>query len=164
MLATCLSAAVALVPSLVRAQAKDQRTPAAWEDAFVSYARSGQPDSALASLHSAMVHGDSAARVARLARHEGNAWYRRGAATSNPDTVTVAIRYLAYADSVESNELARYLIAEVYVSVGTIAEKAAVQTGSCKLARMAQSNWTQALPSSGRCRRDFPWTGRELGS
>jgi hypothetical protein len=143
-----------LLPSLVLGQAThaappatDLKSPAAWDDVFASYVRARRPDRALGVLHVAAANGDSAARLTRLALHEGNAWYRRGAATRNIDTLTVAIRYLAYADSLVPSDPAKFLIAESHIVIGSAAEHRAAQTKSCKLAKLAQSNFTQVLAS-----------------
>jgi hypothetical protein len=147
LLAICIAAALLLFPGLVLGQ-----TTAVWGQVFDSYVRARQPDSALRTLHAAMEQGDSAARVARFALHEGNAWYRRGAATKNIDTLTVAIRFLAYADSLVPSDPAKYLIVASRVMIGFTAEEHAAKTRSCRFAKMAQSNWTQALAGV----RDLP--------
>jgi hypothetical protein len=149
-----VAAALILLPSLVCGQATsgsqpptDPTSPAAWVDVFGSYVRARRPDRALGVLHVAAASGDSATRLTRLALHEGNAWYRRGAATRNIDTLAVAIRYLAYADSLVPNDPAKYLIATSRIMIGLAATQRAAQNRSCTLAKLAQSSFTQALAS-----------------
>lgn len=153
-LALCVGAAVVLFSKPMAGQAT--RPSPVWNDVFESYVRARQPDSALRVLHRAVADGDSAVRVTRFALHEGNEWYKRGIAIKNIDTLTVAIRYLAYADSLVPSDPARYLIVAARIWIGTVAEHRAAETKSCRLAKLAQSNWKQALAGFRTTERDGP--------
>lgn len=138
-------AALAFIPEAGSGQAAPPIAGAGWESVFRSYMRGGKTDSALAVLHRAVASGDSAVKVPRFALRAGNELYRRGSASKNVDTLMAAILFFAYGDSLIPSDPAKVLIAASHVTIGMIAEGDAVQAKSCKFAKVAQSNWRQAL-------------------
>jgi tetratricopeptide (TPR) repeat protein len=101
-----------------------------------------RPDSALASLHAALASGDDSTFVATFALAKGYALYQAaaGAAPSNAD-VAPALRMLAFADSVQTSEQARFLTGMAALAVAQTALKESMKLTdkgeSCKRVRVA---------------------------
>ena len=125
--------------------AANPKSPSGWEQLFTAYVSVGQPDSAIWALHQAVANGDSAPNVARFALSQGNSWFKRGSANKNVDTLQVGIRYLAYADSLAASDPAKFLLGTSRFTIGAVTDADAVKAKSCDLAKLVQSNWTQAL-------------------
>ncbi len=102
----------------------------------------GRPDSALASLHAALTSGDDSAYVGMFALAKGNALYQAAASggQSNAD-LAAALRMLAFADSVQTSEQARFLTGVAALAVAQTALKESMKLTdkgeSCKRVRMA---------------------------
>jgi tetratricopeptide (TPR) repeat protein len=101
----------------------------------------GRPDSALAALHAALVHGEDSALVAAFALSKGNALYRAANGTKTSADFGVSLRMLAFADSVRSSDQARFLIGAAALGTAqsalTEAAKLPDKASSCRFARMA---------------------------
>jgi hypothetical protein len=101
-----------------------------------------RPDSALASLHAALASGDDSTFVATFALAKGNALYQAAAsgAQSNAD-LAAALRMLAFADSVQTSEQARFLTGVAALAVAQTALKESMKLTdkgeSCKRVRVA---------------------------
>jgi tetratricopeptide (TPR) repeat protein len=101
-----------------------------------------RPDSALASLHAALAGGDDSTFVATFALAKGNALYQAAAsgAQSNAD-LAAALRMLAFADSVQTSEQARFLTGVAALAVAQTALKESMKLTdkgeSCKRVRVA---------------------------
>jgi tetratricopeptide (TPR) repeat protein len=102
----------------------------------------GRPDSALASLHAALASGDDSAYVGMFALAKGHALYEAAAngAQANADLAT-ALRMLAFADSVQTSEQARFLTGVAALAVAQTALKESMKLTdkgeSCKRVRVA---------------------------
>jgi tetratricopeptide (TPR) repeat protein len=131
--------------ALKKLLAANPKSPSGWEQLFTAYVNTAQPDSALWALHQAVANGDSASNITRFALSQGNAWYRRGSANKNADTLGVAIRYLAYADSLVPSDPAKFLLGTSRFTIGAVTDQDAVKNKSCDLAKLVQANWNQAL-------------------
>jgi hypothetical protein len=101
-----------------------------------------RPDSALASLHAALASGDDSTFVATFALAKGNALYQAaaGGSQSNAD-LAAALRMLAFADSVQTSEQARFLTGVAALAVAQTALKESMKLTdkgeSCKRVRVA---------------------------
>jgi hypothetical protein len=101
-----------------------------------------RPDSALASLHAALASGDDSTFVATFALAKGYALYQAaaGGAPSNAD-LAPALRMLAFADSVQTSEQARFLTGMAALAVAQTALKESMKLTdkgeSCKRVRVA---------------------------
>src|SRR6185436_1379898 len=69
-----------------------------------------RPDSALAALHRAVATGRDSALVAQFALSKGNALYRTANGTKTSTDFAIALRLLAFSDSVRPTEQARFLL------------------------------------------------------
>ena len=100
----------------------------------------GRPDSALASLHRALVRGEDSAVVAQFALSKGNAISRAANGTKSRDDFRLAMRFLAFADSLRPSVQARFLIGTAALSVtqSALAEapEAPERAQRCELTRL----------------------------
>lgn len=133
--------AAAVLTKYLAANPKDV---GAWQVLFHANVALNQPDSALAVLHRSVPDWDSTSRVARLALVEGNRWYKRGTAGKNRDTLTMAIRYLAFADSLSPRPEAELLLGQSQFVLGLMDAQEAPKEKSCPLAREAQDDFKAA--------------------
>ena len=77
----------------------------------------GRPDSALASLRRALARGEDSAVVAQFALSKGNAISRAANGTKSREDFRLAMRFLAFADSVRPSVQARFLIGAAALAV-----------------------------------------------
>jgi tetratricopeptide (TPR) repeat protein len=100
----------------------------------------GRPDSALSSLRQALVRGEDTAVVAQFALAKGNTFYRAANATHVSADFSLALRFLAFADTVRSSVQSRFLIGAAALGISqsalTESTKAADKAESCRLARL----------------------------
>lgn len=100
----------------------------------------GRPDSALASLRRAMARGEDSALVAQFALSKGNALSRTANGTGARGDHMVAMRFLAYADSVRPSVQAKFLMGAAAFAVTqsalTDAPAAPEKIQGCELARL----------------------------
>jgi tetratricopeptide (TPR) repeat protein len=69
----------------------------------------GRPDSALATLRRAIATGEDSSLVAQFALSKGNGLYRAANGTKTSADFTLALRFIAFADTVRSTEQSRFL-------------------------------------------------------
>ena len=100
----------------------------------------GRPDSALASLHRALARGEDTVIVAQFALSKGNAISRAAQGTKSRDDFRLAMRFLAFADSLRPSVQARFLMGAAALSVtqSALAEAPAVKDRDqrCGLTRL----------------------------
>ena len=100
----------------------------------------GQPDSALVSLRHALEHGEDTAMVAQFALAKGNTLYRAASGTKTSNDFGLALRMLAFADSIRSSQQSRFLtgVAALGVAQAVLsdASKLKDKSESCRLTRM----------------------------
>jgi tetratricopeptide (TPR) repeat protein len=100
----------------------------------------GRPDSALMTLHRAIAGGEDSALVAGFALSKGNTLYRAANGTRTSNDYTLALRYVAFADSVRPSTQSRFLVgaAALGLAQSAIAEapKVTDKAESCRLAKL----------------------------
>lgn len=101
----------------------------------------GRPDSALVSLHRAVAGGEDSTLVAQFALSKGNTLYRAANGTKTSADFGLALRYLAFADSIRSSQQSRFLLGAAALGVAqsavTEAAKLADKSESCRLAKLS---------------------------
>jgi len=99
----------------------------------------GRPDSALASLRSALGAGEDSSLVAQFALAKGNALYRAAGSTKTSADFALALRFLGFADSVHSTTASRFLDGVATLSYSqtllTEAAKLSDRSQACRLMR-----------------------------
>jgi tetratricopeptide (TPR) repeat protein len=100
----------------------------------------GRPDSALVSLRRALATGEDSSLVAQFALAKGNTLYRAANSTKTSTDFLLALRFLAFSDTVKSSEQSRFLIGASALGIAqsalTEATKLTDKTESCRLARL----------------------------
>jgi tetratricopeptide (TPR) repeat protein len=113
----------------------------------------GRPDSALASLRRALSRGEDSAVVAQFALSKGNAISRAANGTKSRDDFRLAMRFLAFADSVRPSVQAKFLMGAAAFSVTqsalSDAPAATDKMQSCVLARLGAETLPLAVTSIG---------------
>ena len=106
----------------------------------------GRPDSALATLQRAVAAGEDANVVAAFALSKGNAFFRAANGTKTRADFHLAMRYLAFADSLKPTPQTKFLLGASALSVAqtalTDAPNIKVKEESCTLAQLG----AQTLP------------------
>jgi tetratricopeptide (TPR) repeat protein len=97
----------------------------------------GQLDSSYASLHRALGAREDSSLVGTFALSRGNALFRAANGTKNRPDFQLAMRWLAFADSVRSTVQSRFLLGAAALSIAQSAATEAPTTKSCDLARQA---------------------------
>ncbi|MDB4876855.1 MAG: hypothetical protein JWM41_3301 [Gemmatimonadetes bacterium] len=100
----------------------------------------GRPDSALAALRHAAAGGEDSSLVAQFALAKGNALYRAANGTKTSGDFSLAMRFLAFADTIRSTQQSKFLIGAAALGIAqsalTEATKLKDKVESCRLARM----------------------------
>ena len=100
----------------------------------------GRPDSALSTLHRAVAAGEDVNMVAAFALSKGNTFFRAANATKTRADFQLAMRYLAFADSLKPTPQTKFLLGASALSVAqmalTDAPNIKVKEESCTLARL----------------------------
>jgi hypothetical protein len=100
----------------------------------------GRPDSALVSLRKAIATGEDSALVAQFALSKGNSLYRAASGTKTSADFGLALRFLAFADTVRSTLQSKFLIGVAALGIAqsalTEATKLTDKVESCRLARL----------------------------
>jgi tetratricopeptide (TPR) repeat protein len=100
----------------------------------------GRPDSALAALHRAVALREDSSLVAQFALSKGNALYRAANATHASNDFSLALRFLAFADTIKSSVNSQFLTGAAALGVAqsalTEAPKLTDKMQSCKLAKL----------------------------
>lgn len=100
----------------------------------------GRPDSALVALRRAVASGEDSAVVAEFALARGNTLYRAADATRASKDFALALRFLAFADTIRSSQQSRFLLGAAALGVAQAALTEATTlpdtTESCRLARV----------------------------
>lgn len=99
----------------------------------------GRPDSALAALHRALASGEDTALVAQFALAKGNTLYRAANGTKAAADFALAMRTLAFADSVRPSQQSRFLVGASALGIAqamvTDASKTKDKAEICRLMR-----------------------------
>jgi tetratricopeptide (TPR) repeat protein len=125
----------------------------------------GRPDSALIALHRAIVRGEDSALVAQFALSKGNALSKAANGTKSRDDYRLAIRFLAFADSVRPSVQAKFLMGAAAFSIAQSAladaPAATDRTQSCELARMGAESLPVAMSGIGAGQEVAPDAARQ---
>ena len=101
----------------------------------------GRPDSALATLHQAIAGGEDTTLVAQFALSKGNALYRAASGTKASTDFQLAMRYLAFADTLRSSTQSKFLIGATALGITqsalTEAAKLKDKSASCRLVQLS---------------------------
>lgn len=125
--------------------AKNPKSGDGWQLLAKVYKDAGQPDSVLYALHQAVAaDAENKKFAAQFALAEGSGWYKRGQASKARDTLDMAIKYLAYSDSLSASETAKFLWGASAFSAGASLDQDAVKEKSCPMVKQAQDYWNQA--------------------
>jgi tetratricopeptide (TPR) repeat protein len=109
------------------------------------YAQAGQNDSTLWALHqAAAADTESRTTAAKFALTQGNIWYKKGNASKNADTLDVAIRYLAYSDSLSGSPTAKFLMGASAFTAGYVADQDGAKNKDCATLKKASDYFTVA--------------------
>lgn len=101
-----------------------------------------RPDSALAAIHRALIAGEQASIVASFALSKGNGFFRAANASKKREDFQIAMRFLAFADSVRPSPQSKFLLGASAFSVTTMALTDAPKTAesdkpaACALSRL----------------------------
>jgi tetratricopeptide (TPR) repeat protein len=100
----------------------------------------GRPDSALVSLHRALATGEDSSVVAQFALAKGNTLYRAANATKASGDFALALRFLAFADTVRGSTQSKFLVGAAALGIAqaalTEATKLKDKAESCRLAKL----------------------------
>jgi tetratricopeptide (TPR) repeat protein len=109
------------------------------------YSQTGQNDSTLWALHM-VAAADTASRstAAKFALTQGNVWYKKGNASKNVDTLDVAIKYLAYSDSLDASPTPKFLMGASAFTAGYVADQAGAASKDCTTLKKAQDYFNVA--------------------
>jgi tetratricopeptide (TPR) repeat protein len=102
-----------------------------------SQAELGQLDSAYVTLHRSLAVGEDSALVGQFALSRGNALFRAANGTKQRGDFQLAMRFLAFADSVKSTTQSKFLLGAAALSITQSAATEAPTAKSCDLARQA---------------------------
>jgi tetratricopeptide (TPR) repeat protein len=120
----------------------------------------GRPDSALSSLRQALARGEDTALVAQFALSKGNTLYRAAGGTRASGDFTLALRFLALADSLRQSPQSRLLLGAAALGVAqaalTEAPKNTDKTESCRLARLGAEMLPLAREALAAGQEAFP--------
>lgn len=141
----------------------------------------GRPDSGLVALRAAVARGEDSTRVAQFAFARGNALYRAANGTKTSADYALALRFLAFADSVRPSPQTRFLVGAAALGVAqralTEAPLDKIKANSCSLARLgaemipiARSGieaGQEVMPDAARQSLDYltqiePYAGKQL--
>jgi tetratricopeptide (TPR) repeat protein len=125
----------------------------------------GRPDSALSALRRGLARGEDSIVVAQFALSKGNALARAANGTKSRDDYRLAMRFLAFADSVRPSVQAKFLMGTAAFSVAqgalTEAPAAAGKVQSCELARIGAEMMPVALNGIGAGQQVAPDAARQ---
>jgi tetratricopeptide (TPR) repeat protein len=109
------------------------------------YAQAAQNDSTLWALHqAAAADTESRTTAAKFALTQGNVWYKKGNASKNVDTLDVAIRYLAYSDSLSASPTAKFLMGASAFTAGYVADQDGAKNKDCNTLKKASDYFNVA--------------------
>jgi tetratricopeptide (TPR) repeat protein len=125
----------------------------------------GHPDSALASLHRALDQGEDTAVVAQFALAKGNSLYRAAGGTHTSGDFSLALHFLALADSLRTSPQSRLLLGAAALGVAqaalTEAPKLTDKVESCRLARLGAEMLPLARSALASGQEAFPEAAKQ---
>lgn len=133
---------------------KDPKNTNAAQILVTIYVQAGNPDSSLWAIHQAVAAGMPAADAAKIALSQGNTYYKKGnGQNKNRDTLDIAIKFLAYSDSLDGTPNAKFLEGASAFTAGYIVAQEAAKDKNCPGIKqasdyfgVAQTNLPAGLP------------------
>jgi tetratricopeptide (TPR) repeat protein len=122
---------------LLQLLAKNPKNANAAQLLLTIYAQAGNPDSTLWALHQAVAAGVPPTTAAPIALGQGSKYYKAGNAAKNRDTLDIAIKFLAYADTLSPDDTPKFLMGASAFVAGYIVAQDASKEKSCPLAKAA---------------------------
>jgi predicted Zn-dependent protease len=113
-------------------------------------------DSVIYALRRAAAAGDSASAVGAYGVSVGNTLYRRAVASRKIDDFKIAIGVLSWADSLSSNDTAKFLVGVSHLNVAQLLLQPAEGSVTCAAAQEAATAVNEALILVPRGARAFP--------
>jgi tetratricopeptide (TPR) repeat protein len=137
--------AVAVLQKLVAANPK---TTATWEQLYTAYVTLQRPDSALWALHGA-VASDSAERTKAggYALSQANNYFKKGNASKSIDTLGIAIKFAAYADTLAPRPETKFIMGASQYIIGSMYEQDGAKAKNCDQVKSALTYWNAAEPN-----------------
>jgi len=100
----------------------------------------GRPDSAFATLHRAVTAGEDRGALAQFALSKGNMLFRAANGTKTRADFQLAMRFLAFADSLRSTPQSKFLLGAAALNVAQTAlndaPKVAAKEESCTISQL----------------------------
>jgi tetratricopeptide (TPR) repeat protein len=116
---------------------KDPKNANAAQILLTIYAQAGNPDSTLWAIHQAQTAGVAPAICAQIALSQGSKYYKAGNAAKNRDTLDIAIKFLAYADTLAPDDTPKFLMGASAFIAGYLVAQDASKEKSCPMAKQA---------------------------
>jgi tetratricopeptide (TPR) repeat protein len=150
-------------PVLINIVTKNPKASSAAILLATTYAQAGQNDSTLWALHLAAA-ADTASRTtaSKFALTQGNIWYKKGNASKNMDTLDVAIRYLAYSDSLVASPTPKFLMGASAFTAGYVADQQGAQGKDCGLLKKAQDYFNVAQANVPAGLQAYPEPAKQI--
>jgi tetratricopeptide (TPR) repeat protein len=150
-------------PVLINIVTKNPKASSAAILLATTYAQAGQNDSTLWALHLAAA-ADTASRTtaSKFALTQGNIWYKKGNASKNMDTLDVAIRYLAYSDSLVASPTPKFLMGASAFTAGYVADQQGAQGKDCGLLKKAQDYFNVAQANVPAGLQSYPEPAKQI--
>ncbi len=116
----------------------------AWDQEYLDYINTNQYDSAMATAHGAVANGESPAKVAPFILTQANAFYKKGNASKNVDTLVMAIRWAKYSDSLAASPQAKFIAGVSEFTVGAQYDQDGYKNKDCATIKKAEQMWQEA--------------------
>ncbi len=134
-------AAIQLLQKLLQVNPK---LPSAWEQLYTAYMGLNQYDSALATAHSSVPNGEDPAQMAKFTLTQGNAFYKKGNASKNVDTLLMAVRWTKYSDTLAASPQAKFIAGVSEFTVGAQYDQDGYKNKDCATIKKAEQMWQDA--------------------
>jgi tetratricopeptide (TPR) repeat protein len=122
---------------LLQIMQKDPKNVNAAQILVTIYAQAGNPDSTLWAIHQAVMAGVPPASMGPIALSQGSKYYKSGNAAKNRDTLDIAIKFLAYADTLAPDDTPKFLMGASAFIAGYLVAQDASKEKSCPMAKQA---------------------------
>jgi predicted Zn-dependent protease len=150
-------------PVLVGILAKNPKSTNAAILLATVYTQTGQNDSTIWALHQAAAADTSGkSTAAKFALTQGNVWYKKGNATKNVDTLDVAIKYLAYSDSLSASPTAKFLMGASAFTAGYVADQDGTKNKDCNSLKKAEDYFNVAAANVPAGLQAYPEPAKQI--
>ncbi len=134
-------AGIDLLKKVLQANPKN---PGVWEALYSAYMGLSQYDSAMAAAHSAVANGEDPGQMAKFTLPQGNAFYKKGNASKNVDTLLMAVRWTKYSDSLAASPQAKFIAGVSEFTVGLQYDQDGYKNKDCATIKKAEQIWQDA--------------------